>query len=208
MTPEQQREQWLKRILPGLVITVIYFVFISNIISDKTQKAEETYTKLMQRGISPASMPGLQSQNKRLTDELTKLNAQDKTIKGSLAEKAGFLYSQEKNSNKTVELIAAIFARHRLRITEDSVANVNEKTVLPLSIENIRFWLHESLEADQAITLQHIAFVGRYLDVYAMLSQLSEEKIQALPVSLTMTHLDTQNYENTGFKKWLLTLWI
>ncbi len=207
MTPEQQREQWLKRVLPGLVISVIYFVFISNIVSDKAKKAEEAYIKLMQRGISSAAMPGLQSQKNSLQNELVKLKTLDTETQNSLSEKAGFLYGKS-NSNETVEQIADIFAQHHLRITEDAVLSDSKTGDLPSSIEDIRNWLHDSLQTEKTITLQQITFVGRYLDVYAMLSHLSKNGVKALPVFLTMTHLDGYGQENTGLKKWLLTLWI
>lgn len=51
MNAEEKRERLLKRLLPALVITIIYFVFVSNIMIVQKDKAEEDYLKIARRGI-------------------------------------------------------------------------------------------------------------------------------------------------------------
>ncbi|WP_305906752.1 hypothetical protein Q9L42_019320 [Methylomarinum sp. Ch1-1] len=207
MTPEQQRELWLKRVLPGLVISVIYFVFISGIVSDKAKTAEDAYRKLMQRGISSAALPSLESQKNRLQDELIKLKQRDEAVQNGLSEKAGFLYGQS-DGHEAIDRIAVILAQHRLRITEESVTEQKKVGDMPQSIADVQQWLGEALKSDDAVKLQQIGFVGRYVDVYAMMQQLADENIKALPVSLTMTNLNSDDRNDIGLKKWLLELWI
>lgn len=207
MTPEQQRELWLKRILPGLVISVIYFVFISGIVSDKAKKAEDSYRQLMQRGISSAAIPGLENQKNRLQDELLKLKQKDEQVQNGLSEKAGFLYGKS-NSHEAIDRIALLLAQHRLRITEESVIEQKKVTELPQSIIHIQQWLNTALKIDDAIKTHRIGFVGHYVDVYAMLQQLADENIKALPVYLSMAHLESDDRNDVGLKKWVLELWI
>ncbi len=51
MTAEQKRERLLKRMLPALAITVIYFVFLSHIMVEQKTKAEESFNQLNMQGI-------------------------------------------------------------------------------------------------------------------------------------------------------------
>lgn len=207
MTPEQQRELWLKRILPGLLISVIYFVFISGIVSDQAKTAEDAYRLLMQRGISSAALPGLENQKNRLQDELFKLKQKDEAVQNGLSEKAGFLYGGN-DSHEAIDRIALLLDQHRLRISEESANERKQLAHMPQSIVDVRQWLSDALKMDDQIRTHRISFVGRYVDVYAMLRQLADEKIKALPVFLTMGNLPDDEQHEVGLKQWMLELWI
>lgn len=207
MTPEQQRELWLKRILPGLAVSVIYFVFVSGIVSEKANKAEETYNQLMSRGISDAARPGLQIQQDQLQRELAELKQQYSKENEELSEKAGFLFDTS-NNHEAIDRVALLLAQHQLRISEESMNKQSSIGDMPQSILDIRGWLKSALQFDANIRTQRISFVGRYVDVYGMLQQMADENIKALPLVLTMSNYESNDRNEIGLKKWVLELWI
>lgn len=73
---EEKRERLLKRILPGMAITIIYFIFISGTLSEKKIKAEDNYTSLMRKGISTASLPGVIKQQSQTQTQISGLEKQ------------------------------------------------------------------------------------------------------------------------------------
>ncbi|MDT8424695.1 MAG: hypothetical protein RQ733_01820, partial [Methyloprofundus sp.] len=118
MTAEEKREQILKRALPALFITIIYFIFISNIMGDQAAKAQDDYTALMRKGISPASLPGVYKQQEQARQQLTTLKAEQaeylKTIKGMVGYLAG-----DADVTEATTLLANILAKHNLRVARE-----------------------------------------------------------------------------------------
>ncbi|WP_198243009.1 hypothetical protein [methane-oxidizing endosymbiont of Gigantopelta aegis] len=80
MTPEQKREQMLKRALPALFITVIYFVFVSNFMVEAKKDAEKKYIEMMQKGLSPAALNAKRTQEMRLHQQLNTLMQKKNTL--------------------------------------------------------------------------------------------------------------------------------
>ena len=91
MTPEEKRERLLKRILPCMAITIIYFIFISGTLSEKMTKAETDYTNLMRKGISAASLPGVMKQQGQAQTQISALEKKHNEFKQQLKDLAGFL---------------------------------------------------------------------------------------------------------------------
>lgn len=104
MTPEQQREQWLKRILPALGVLVVYFVIISGFVTEKSKKAEAQYVSLQQKGVDAAALPGIEQQQRGIREEIAKLEQEDKAMRDALAANSGFL-SRSGSSNDVIERI-------------------------------------------------------------------------------------------------------
>jgi hypothetical protein len=218
MTPEQQREQWLKRILPALGVLVVYFAIISGFVTEKSKKAEAQYVGLKQKGIDAAALPGIELQQRGISDEIAKLEQKDKAMHDDLAANSGFL-SRSGSSNNAIEQISVIFADNNLQVLDEKRNDKPDKNALPRSLRDTEHWLKGILSvapvattavapgantADQDLNIWTIHYVGRYLDNYRALSTLIDSDVKALPVSLTM-----QAYKaNPGKQEWLLTLWL
>ncbi|MGR8980235.1 MAG: hypothetical protein ACU84H_09110 [Gammaproteobacteria bacterium] len=219
MTPEQQREQWLKRILPALAVAVPYFVFVSGWVGEKSKKAEQQYLALAQKGISDAALPGMEKERDRIRADIAKLEAEDRSIHQSLSEGSGFL-SGAASANEVIDRLTVILAEHKLQLLEEIPSEQVRGEDLSKSLRDTRHWLsdmlapHEndagkaaaapSADKEAALHIRKIRFAGAYLDTYRAMSVLAESSVRALPVSLTMKPYG----ENTGKQEWVLKLWL
>ncbi len=221
MTPEQQREQWLKRALPALVALVVYFVIISGFVTEKSKKAEAQYAGLKQKGIDKAALPGIELQQRGIREEIAKLEQEDKAMHDALAANSGFL-SRSGSSNDAIERISVILANNNLQVLDEKRNDKPGTDTLPRSLRETQHWLKDVLSVEPAtktttaaapagtntddkdLNIWTIRYVGSYLDNYRALSALIDNDTKALPVSLTM-----QAYKsNTGKQEWQLTLWL
>lgn len=233
MTPEQQREQLLKRILPALGVLVVYFAIISNFITEKSKKAEQQYVEMVGKGINADALPGMEQEKRRLEDEIAKLEQESKSIHAALAGESGFL-SLQGSTNDAIDRITVILDDNRLQILEEIPADLSSEKSLSKSLQNTHGWLKDLLTPEEAadpkakdpkandpkakkpapaaekkpkedaLKIRTIRFAGAYLDAYRALATLADSDIKALPVSLAMKAYG----KGTGQQEWLLKLWL
>jgi len=227
MTTEQRREQWLKRVLPALVVLVVYFSVVSpNYVIPRAKKAEEQYQGLVKKGISESAFPGLEKQQSAVREIISQLEAEGKLLKGALQTKDGFL-SRSETINARVELISTILVGNHLQVLNEDRNDKPGNDLLPGSLRETQTWLKDLLSLqpeasamakspvvtkvggqDSGLNLWTIRYVGTYLDNYHALASLAASDIKALRVSLTM-HPYLPGSDNTsGLQEWVLTLWL
>jgi hypothetical protein len=230
MTPEQQREQWLKRILPALVVLVVYFVFISGFITEKSKKAQQQYTGLVQKGINAAALPGIAEQQQKISTDIAKLELEGTAIRGTFAAKSGFL-SRSGSANDTIEEISIILKNNNLQVLDEKRNDSPDKEALTRSLRDTQLWLKDMLPAKPAadpkialkkpagstgdkkkpepdLNIWTIHYVGSYLDNYYALKALIDSDLKVLPVALTMQAYKPNGESHTGKQEWVLTLWL
>lgn len=230
MTPEQKREQWLKRALPALAVLVVYFVLISGFITEKSKKAHEQYLSLSQKGIDAAVLSGIAQDQTSINNEITALEQTDKTIHATLAANSGFLAKTD-SANTAIEQISVILAKHHLEVLNEQRTDKPDIATLPRSLRDTEHWLKDILAADapppattattpqptvppqpnkteSPLNIWTIHYVGNYLDNYHALSEIFDSNIKALPVSLTMKAYKTANEQSRGEREWVLMLWL
>jgi hypothetical protein len=219
MTPEQQREQWLKRLLPALAVGVLYFVFVSGWVSEKSKTAEQQYIQLAQKGISDAALPGMEKERERIRADIAKLEQEDKAIHQSLTEGDGFL-SGSVSANEVIDRLTVILAEHKLQLLEEIPSEHLQGENLSKSLRDTRHWLSDMLapqeneagkaatgardEKEEELHIRKIRFAGTYLDTYRAMSALAESNVKALAVSLTMKPYG----DISGKQEWVLKLWL
>jgi hypothetical protein len=118
MTAEEKREQILKRALPALFITIIYFIFISDIMGEQAAKAQEDYNNIMRRGISPAALPGVYKQQEQVRSKLATLRTEQAQYLNDIKSMAGFLSGAGDTTDAAAQL-ANILAEHHLRVARE-----------------------------------------------------------------------------------------
>lgn len=233
MTPEQKREQWLKRILPALVVVVVYFAIISpSYVVPKSKKAEDQYMGLVHKGINVQQLSSLGQQQSTVQAAIAKIENEGKEIKGALQAKNGFL-SRNGSVNAKVEVVSVILADNNLQVLDEQRNDKPGNDQLPGSLRETQTWLKDLLslepdaaasaankpatstaanpkptEATKGLNLWTIHYVGTYLDNYRALSTLAGSDLKALRVSLTMHPYHAENESAEGKQEWVLTLWI
>lgn len=212
MTPEQKREQLLKRILPGMVITVIYFVFISGIMSDKMHKAEEQYQGMVRKGVSAAALPGVMSQSSQFQQQIAELKRQQNGYREKLKTLAGFL-SNAAPSNDSTALLSAIIDSNGMRTLEEKRESYPEAD-LGASLKEVWHGLKPTEQADAkakpatgTINVQHLWLKGSYRGMYGAMAAIAGSELQAVPVLFTMHTPDDENAP-PGELEWELILWM
>jgi len=203
MTAEEKREQILKRALPALFITIIYFVFVSDIMGEQAAKAQEDYAALMRQGISRDALPGVYAQQDQTRQRLTTLKAEQaehlKKIKGMVGYLAGGGDATEAST-----LLANILAKHNLRVAKEVSEPFDSKN-LPPSLGEVKGLLQESIKAGETFNVQHLWLHGRFSDMHAALAEISAVKLAAIPVLFTMSVPDNAQ---AGVLDWELVLWM
>ncbi|GAB4255641.1 MAG: hypothetical protein Kow0065_03820 [Methylomicrobium sp.] len=207
LSDDKLREQWLKRILPALAVTVVYFVFISSTLVEKSDKAEDAYSMMMSKGISEQVVPGMEMQKSSLQDELVALRTKNEALQAGLGDKAGFL-SESGDMNETIAKMAALLQRHRLRLVDDR--SLGEKTMkeLPKSYADLQRWLIDMLHKSDSVRVHRLSFIGGYSDAYAALREIALGDMRVLPLTLSMKDIENGQELHPGAKEWTLDLWI
>ena len=214
MNAEEKRERLLKRVLPALGITIIYFVFISGILSEKMTSIEEKYKSLVSSGVSKNSTASVMRRQSELQQQIRKLEAENKVYTDKLKELAGFL-SSDNSSNAAATAIAEILAKNNIMIQREEREAIDE-TKLSVALKEI--WQRLSPAEKQpkktpekskenAIYVQHLWLKGNYQQLFSAMNTIANSDIQALPISFTMRTPETDNALE-GELEWELILWM
>jgi len=202
MTAEEKRERLLKRFLPAMGITVIYFVFISNIMVEQMNKAQDDYLKLSQRGISPALIQSTSNQVQQVSQEISKYQQKEEAYRAKIKKMALFVDKAD-GSTQSSTLLATILADNGIRVAQDEHREIDPKLLSP-SLKEIKVLLLP----DKPIMAQHLELIATYRNMYSALKQMNEKKLQAVPVVFNMSTIDDASGLNNGELKWELDLWI
>ncbi|MGR9114860.1 MAG: hypothetical protein ACU85E_03785 [Gammaproteobacteria bacterium] len=212
MTPEQKREQLLKRILPGMAITVIYFVFISGLMSEKMHKAEEDYQSKLRSGVSAASLPGVMSQSTQIQQQIAELKRKQSEYRDKLKALAGFL-SNSTPSNDSTELLSGILDGNGMRIVEEKREAYPEKD-LNASLQEVWHWLkppeakESKANSEEAVVyVEHLWLRGSFRSMYAAMAAIAGSDLKAAPVLFTM-HTPEIESGVPDELEWELVLWM
>lgn len=203
MTAEEKREQILKRALPALFITIIYFIFISDIMGEQAAKAQEDYNNIMRRGIPPAALPGVYKQQEQVRSKLATLRTEQAQYLNDIKSMAGFLSGAGDTTDAAAQL-ANILAEHHLRVARElseSFASAN----LPPALNEVKTLLQESLKTEDEIKVQHLWLHGRFNDMYQALTAMHTLKLAAIPVRFSMS---VPEEGEPGVLAWELVLWM
>ncbi|PKM10020.1 MAG: hypothetical protein CVV06_14065 [Gammaproteobacteria bacterium HGW-Gammaproteobacteria-10] len=212
MTPEQKREQLLKRVLPAMAITVIYFVFISGIMSDKMQKAEKNYQDMQRKGISKASMPGILSQSTQVQKQIGQLKQQKKEYQEKLNALAGFLSNAP--SIESTARLSKILANNGIKIADEKTEAYLPKDLGP-SLQEIWDLLKPPVKTGvdvknetTKIYVQHLWLRGGYQAMYNAMDTIARsDELKAAPILFTL-NTPVDETESVGDLEWELILWM
>ena len=203
MTAEEKRELILKRALPALFITIIYFIFISDIMGEQAAKAQEDYTALMRKGISPASLPGVYKQQEQARKQLAALKSEQAKYLAEIKGMVGYL-DGDGDATQAAATLANILAKHHLRVAKElSEPFASDK--LPPSLGEVKALLQESIKAGDTFKVQHLWLQGSFHNMYAALEEMNAVKLAAIPVMFTMTLPEDAQAGNLS---WELVLWM
>ena len=223
MTAEEKREQLLKRALPGLAITVIYFVFVSGMMAEKMKKAETDYKTLVSSGASKDALPSVASEQAQTQQKLTEAQKKVTELQTQFKKMAGFLSNSGNSSNAVMAKLAEILDDNQVKIRKDEKSELLEAQ-LSLALKEVWQGIKPSETADKktpatppattrqnpassAISVHHLWLKGSYRGMYRALTALAEPKLQVLPVTLTM-QMPEVDTDNSGELEWELILWM
>ena len=198
------RERLLKRILPGLAILVVYFVFFSSKMTSAVSKAEGEILTLKSSGLLPEAIPGLQSQADALKTEIHKLEQEQTATDEELAKATEFL-QRPGYANQVSTRLATVLENHHVIVLEDKLDLATGKDNMPKSLREIKEWVagHSKEGAGVGASARRLRLRGGYADLYGALNELSHDNLTIVPIALDMTTPD-----NGSELVWILKVWI
>lgn len=218
MLSEEKRERLLKRILPGLAITILYFVFISNILTEKMKKAETEYKNLMMSGVSKDALPGVVSQQQQTQQQLAELQKKVTELQTKFKKMAGFLSNTGNSTNVAMVEVTGILQQSQVKLRKDAKEQFPEAQLSPALKE---VWQgikppepgkktppqKQANPGNSGIAVHRLSLKASYRGMYQALTALAEPKLQVLPVALTM-QMPEVDTDNSGELEWELILWM
>lgn len=215
MTAEEKRERLLKRILPCMAITIIYFIFISGTLSEKMTKAETDHSNLMRKGISVASVPGVVKQQGQTQTQISALEKKHNEFKQQLKDLAGFL-SNTSPTNESSILLSSILAENNIRVKKEFREGFSEDNLSP-ALKEVWQWLKpetdetkskdEKADEKSEIYVQYLLLSGSYENMYLAMNTIAKGELNAVPVSFSMKAAVDENITG-GDLDWELLLWM
>jgi len=203
MTTEE-RERLLKRLLPALAVGVIYFTFVKGFVEKNTEKAEEEWRSLVQKGISASAIPAYDRQIATLDVQIAELRRKKGKLDEKLARELGTLASGH-DANRLIAELTAILGRHRLQALGEGRHDEIFKTG-SRAVREIRERLAKrKLDGRLRFQAWRVEFLGRYGDVHAALREMADSAVPLIPLELTMKAPED---DNDPRMYWTLTLWI
>ncbi len=203
MTAEE-RERLLKRILPALAVGVIYFTFVKGFVEKNTEKAEQEWRALVQKGISASAIPSYERQLANLDRQIAELEAKKSRLDEKLSDELGGLASGH-DTNRLIAELAAILTRHRLQVLDegrdDGIFANGTRTVREIRERLEKRGLAEKLH----FQAWRVTFLGRYGDVHAALREMADDAVPLIPLELTM---QAPEDDSDPRMRWTLTIWI
>lgn len=217
MTAEEKREQLLKRILPCMVIIIIYFVFISGLFSEKMEKAETSYTKLRGKGVSLLAIPNALNRQQQTQTQITKLETKQRELKQKLSNLAGFL-SSSTPSNESSTRLSSILAENNIQVKNEQQETFPEAELSP-ALQEVWQWLKPAEEtakkesskkqqkSNHTVFVQHLSLTGSYQNLYLAMNSIAKGDLKAVPVYLNMkAPVDSEGTPDA--LDWELLLWM
>ncbi len=199
----EERQVFLRRLLPALAICVAYFTFAKGFLEDNTRRAEEAWRKLADKGISREALAGLERKIASLDQQLAETQA-----KRARAEE---LLLQAFNRRAPVDLNASLERVHQV-LSQNDLALLAEAEAPSAFAETGAAEASLMTLLDSEGTRDKIprrawqfTLLGRYGDVFRALRTLVEEAQIVLVLALAMREPED---DSDPRMLWTLTVWI
>ena len=207
MTAEEKREQQLKRILPALFITVIYYVFITDIVGEPAKKAEESFLALQAEGVSPEGVNAKIRRKSQIEQQIDGLQSKVNVFKKKLNKMAGFLGS-ETASNESTAILSEILNQYQLRVIKEENKPYAVADMTP-SLQEIEKLLKTDGKTSDSINTQHILLSGGYISMYQAMNAIANGRLKAIPVALDLLPpVEGADEDSESLPQWELVLWM
>ena len=208
MTAEEKREQQLKRILPALFITVIYYVFITDIVGEPAKKAEESFLALQKEGVSTEGVTKKIAQKSQLDKQISGLQSKVNVFKEKLNKMAGFL-NAEAASNESTAILSEILNQYQLRVIKEENKPYAVGEMTPSLQEIEKLLKAYGKKKTSSINAQHILLSGSYISMYQAMNAIANGRLKAIPVVLDLLPpVEGADEDSDSLPQWELVLWM
>ncbi|MGX2038971.1 hypothetical protein ACWJKU_02390 [Methylocaldum sp. MU1018] len=197
---EEKRERLLKRILPALVLLVVYFTFVSGRISGQAEQTEKEATEMMSRGIAPEALPGVRAQQTRLDEDIRRMKSQQDEFNRMVQERTG-LAGRPGYAGQVSDRVSRLLERHGLREGDNTAEDPGQN--LPKTYRDIVQRLQNA--KDSRWTLLRVDFAGDYRAARRVFEAIAEDDGAALlPVIWAMYPPGDESSD----LQWSLWMWL
>lgn len=197
------RDKMLALVLPSLFIGLVYGYFFL------WGKQIELGKALASRDDARLKSPGLRNQvmhadaQHKAADKSHKQLESEKQDAFAKWEAAIGRCSDPRERNHRVTRLNEVLSDRHLRLLEDTEADGTKDGQAHAALEAL-FKDTPSMPAREKPQLRKLRLVGRYLDVMAALTDLTDSEVIAIPVGLAMKDASLK----TSLREWTLMVWI
>ncbi|HYE36084.1 hypothetical protein [Methylocaldum sp.] len=197
---EEKRERLLKRILPGLVMLVVYFTFVSGRISGQAEEAEKEVESMISRGIAPEALPGIRTQQAQLDEDIKRLKGKQEEFNRMVQERTG-LAGHPGYASHVGDRLSLLLEQHALREGNNTVEEPGQN--LPKTYRDISQRLQNG--KDSHWLLLRVDFTGDYRAAHRVFEAIAkDDTVALLPVNWAMYPPSNE----TPDLKWSLWMWL
>jgi hypothetical protein len=200
---QSNREKMLIMVAPAVLIVIFYTWWFGVVGKTKTllQTSREA-DKAETAAPTPDHFREPEAQRARLMRELEKYQKEQAIARQTWDALAAACASSEMRNDR-IEKLTTLLALHHLALVDDRESDASSIGRGPKALEPLGQLLTEKSKS-LAPQLRQLQFKGNYVDVHALLQDLSRGEIVAVPVTLTMKPVT----DGTPKLEWTLLVWI
>ncbi len=199
----EERQVFLRRLLPALAICVAYFTFAKGFLEDSTRRAEEAWRKLSEKGISRAALAGLERKIAELDQKLAETQAKRARAEELLLQ--AFNRSAPADINASLERVHQVLSQNDLALLAEAEAPSAFAETGAAEASLIALLDSEGPRDKIPRRAWQFTLLGRYGEVFRALHTLVEEAQIVLVLALAMHPPED---DSDPRMLWTLTVWI
>jgi hypothetical protein len=200
---QRNRENILLMVAPAVLIVIAYTWWFG--VVGKTKMLLQGFQELdraEKAAPAPEQFREPEMHQARLMRELDKYQKEQAVARQAWDALAAACASAEMR-NERIEKLTTLLALHHLALVDDGEADANKGGSAPKALESLGKLLTENAK-NLKPQLRHLHFSGNYVDVHALLQDLSRGEIVAVPVGLTMK----PGPDGAVKREWTMLVWI
>jgi hypothetical protein len=200
---QSNREKILLIVAPAVLVVIAYTWWFG--VVDKSKRLFQVLKELdkaEKAAPAPEQFREPEMQRAMLMRELEKYQ-KEQTVARQTWDALAAACANPDMRNERIEKLTTLLAQHHLTLVDDGESNASSGGSTPKALDALGKLLTENAK-NLKPQLRQLHFSGNYVDVHALLQDLSRGEVVAVPVGLTMKPAT----DGTAKREWTMLVWI
>jgi hypothetical protein len=200
---KSNREKILVMVAPAVLVVIAYTWWFGVVGKSKLLfQGFRELDKAEKAAPAPEQFREPEMQRARLMRELDKYQKEQAVARQTWDALAAACANPDMR-NERIEKLTTLLAQHHLTLVDDGEADSSQGGSAPKALDALGKLLTEKAK-NLKPQLRQLHFRGNYVDVHALLQDLSRGEVVAVPVGLTMKPA----MDGTPKREWTMLVWI